>query len=133
MTNRKIRKLNEMIEQAKKELVQLEDRLRLAKGRMDRGEISKADFTKARMTYSEKIKGKRTLIARWEKARLNEEHKLREKKEDDDEEEEKRKGLRAERRREREKEKRRALKGGADGSGEQEQKPRGFFSFFRRK
>ena len=100
MSNRKIRKLNEMIAQAKKEQVELEDRLRLAKGRLDRGEISKADFTKTRMTFSEKIKGKRAIIARWEKARLNEEHKLRDKKEEDEEEQKKRKELRGERRRE---------------------------------
>ncbi len=131
MSNRKIRKLNEMIAQAKKEQVELEDRLRLAKGRLDRGEISKADFTKTRMTFSEKIKGKRAIIARWEKARLNEEHKLRDKKEEDEEEQKKRKELRGERRREREKEKRRKLRGGVEEK--DEDKPRGFFSFFRRK
>jgi chromosome segregation ATPase len=126
--NRKIRKLTDMIEEAKKEVKELEDKLEKAKHRLDKGEIIKADFTKARMQLSERIKGKRTMIARWEKARLNEERRLKEKKEDEEEEVEKRHELRSERRREREKEKRRRAKSGDGGDGK-ESKPKGFFSF----
>jgi hypothetical protein len=131
MANRKIRKLTEMIEGAKKEVGELEHKLKEAKEKVDKGRISKADFTKARMHLSESIRGKRTLIARWEKARLNEERRLREKKEDEEEESEKREELRTERRRERKKEKRRKLKGGGE-EGEKEE-PRGFFSFLWKK
>jgi hypothetical protein len=126
--NRKIRKLTGMIEDAKKEVVDLEHKLEAAKKKLDKGEIIKADFTKARMQLSERIKGKRTMIARWEKARLNEEHRLREKKEDEEEEKEKHHELRAERRREREKEKRRRARTG-EPEEKEEKKPKGLFSF----
>jgi len=126
--NRKIRKLTDMIEEAKKEVKGLEDKLEEAKGKLDEGKINKADFTKARMQLSERIKGKRAMIARWEKARLNEERRLKEKKEEEEEEDEKRDELRLERKRERQKEKRRRSKSG-DEEGEKEAKPKGFFSF----
>jgi len=126
--NRKIRKLTEMIEEAKKEVKELEHRLGAAKDKLDRGAISNADFTKARMQLSERIKGKRSAITRWEKARLNEERRLREKKEEEEEEVEKRHELRAERRHEREKEKRRRAR-----TGEAEETPKkknkGFLAF----
>ena len=126
--NRKIRKLTEMIEEAKKEVKALELRLNSAKDKLDNGDINKADFAKARMQLSERIKGKRTMIARWEKARLNEERRLKDKKEKDEKEVEKRHDLRSERRRERDKEKRRRSKSGDEGA-EKESKPKGFFSF----
>jgi hypothetical protein len=126
--NRKIRKLTDMIEEAGKEVKDLEHKLNSAKLKLDKGDISKADFTKARMQLSERIKGKHAMMARWEKARLNEERRLREKKEDEEEEVEKRHELRAERHREREKEKRRRSKSG-DGEQEKKSKPRGLFSF----
>jgi hypothetical protein len=126
--NRKIRKLTQMIVDAKKEVEELERKLKTAKKRLDDGEINNADFTKARMHLSERIKGKRTMITRWEKARLNEEHRLREKKEDEEEEVEKRHDLRAERKREREKEKHRRARTGETGEKEQK-KPKGFLSF----
>jgi len=126
--NRKIRKLTDMIEEAIKEVDGLEKKLKSAKEKLDAGDINKADFTKARMQLSERIKGKRSMIARWEKARLNEERRLKEKKEEKEEEVEKRHELRAERKREREKEKRRRSKSG-DEEEEKEAKPKGFFSF----
>jgi len=126
--NRKIRKLTDMIEEARKEVKDLEHKLNSAKLKLDKGDISKADFTKARMQLSERIKGKHAMMARWEKARLTEERRLREKKEDEEEEVEKRHELRAERHREREKEKRRRSKSG-DGEQEKKSKPRGLFSF----
>ena len=126
--NRKIRKLTDMIVEGKKEVEELEHKLEAAKEKLDEGKISNADFTKARMQLSERIKGKRTLIARWEKARLNEEHRLREKKEDEEEASEKRHELRAERRREREKEKRRRARTG-EPEEKQEKKPKGLLSF----
>jgi len=161
MSNRKIRKLTDMIENGKKDVEELEERLRKAKEKADKGHIDKAQFTKARLQLSEGIRGKRTMIARWEKARLNEERKLREAKEEEEEEKTKRKELRAERRREREKEKRRQMRaeegqgdeeeGGGEAGDEDEgeedvgedmeeekqehpgekKKKRGFFSFFR--
>lgn len=129
--NRKIRKLTEMIGGAKKEVEELEGKLKSAKRKLDEGDISNADFTKARMQLSEKIKGKRAAIARWEKARLNEERRLREKKEEEEEEVEKRHELRAERRHEREKEKRRRARTGGTGEAEEEpkKKNKGFLSF----
>jgi len=126
--NRKIRKLTDMIEEAKKEVKDLEHRLNSAKAKLDKGDINKADFAKARMQLSERIKGKRTMIARWEKARLNEERRLKEKKEEEEEEVEKRHELRSERRREREKERHRHSKSGEDGE-EKKEKPKGFLSF----
>ncbi len=136
--NRKIRKLTDMITQAKKDVKELEERLAAAKLKLDRGDITNADFTKARMQLSERLKGKRAVIAKWEKARLNEEHRLREKKEDEEEESEKRDELRAERRRERKKEKRRRAKAGEDEGSEEggggeggkgKKKSKGFLSF----
>jgi len=126
--NRKIRKLTDMIEEGKKEVKELEHRLTSAKVKLDKGDINKADFTKARMQLSERIKGKRTMMARWEKARLNEERRLKEKKEEEEEEVEKRHELRSERRREREKERHRHSKSGEDGE-EKKEKPKGFLSF----
>lgn len=126
--NRKIRKLTQMIGDAKKEVEELERKLKTAKKRLDEGDINNADFTKARMQLSERIKGKRTMITRWEKARLNEEHRLREKKEEEEEASEKRHELRAERKREREKEKHRRARTGETGE-KQEKKTKGFLSF----
>ncbi len=127
--NRKIRKLTDMIAEAKKEVKELEDKLEATKKKLDKGDINNADFTKARMHLSERIKGKRTMIARWEKARLNEERRLREKKEEEDEEHEKRDELRFERRRERKKEKRRREKAGDDAEEPRKKKTGGFLSF----
>ena len=59
--NRKIRKLTEMIEGAKKEARELEDKLEAAKAKLDAGRINKAEFSKVRMQLSESIKGKRTV------------------------------------------------------------------------
>ena len=146
MSNRKIRKLTDMIEDAKKDVKDLEAKLKLAKEKSDRGQINKAEFTKVRLQLSERIRGKRTMIARWEKGRLNEERRLREKKEEDQEDKDKKSELRAERRREHEKEKRRRLRakeGSTGGEGDDEggeggdeqagekKKKKGFFSFFR--
>ncbi|MEM2976681.1 MAG: hypothetical protein QXW06_03385, partial [Thermoplasmata archaeon] len=110
MSERKIRKLTEMIEEAKKEVLELEGRLERAKKRCDEGEITKADFSKARMELSNRIRGQRSRIVRLEKARLNLERKMREEAEEKEAEARKREELRAERRREREKERRRRLR-----------------------
>jgi hypothetical protein len=155
MSNRKIRKLTDMIDAGKKDVGSLERKLALAKDKCDDGQINKAEFTKVRIQLSEGIRGKRTMIARWEKARLNEERRLRKKKEEEEEEHKKKEEMRAERRREREKDKRRrsrALEDGGDGEGaegepagedehasieqdkdegEKKKKKKGFFSFFR--
>ena len=80
MSNRKIRKLSDMIDESKKDVGTLEKKLVLAKNKCDDGQINKAEFTKVRIQLSESIRGKRTMIARWEKARLTEERRLREKK-----------------------------------------------------
>ena len=129
MSTRKIRKLTDMIEKGKKDVEDLEKRLMKAKEKADEGHIDKAEFTKARLHLSESIRGKRTMIARWEKARLNEERRLREKKEEEDEEHEKRDELRFERRRERKKEKRRREKAGDEGEEPPKKKTKGFLSF----
>ncbi|MBM4250106.1 MAG: hypothetical protein FJ149_11930 [Euryarchaeota archaeon] len=129
--NRKIRKLTEMIEGAKKEARELEDKLEAAKAKLDAGRINKAEFSKVRMQLSESIKGKRTVVARWEKARLNEERRLKDKREEEEEELEKRRELRIERRRERDKERRRRARGAEGGEGEEpeKRKKKGFLSF----
>ena len=126
MSNRKIRKLTDMIEEGKKDVEDLEKKLKVAKEKSDDGKINKAEFTKVRLQLSERIRGKRTMIARWEKGRLNEERRLREEKEEAEEEKTKKSELKAERRREREKEKRRRLRAreGSTG-GEEEEKAEG--------
>ena len=126
MSNRKIRKLTDMIEEGKKDVEDLEKKLKVAKEKSDDGKINKAEFTKVRLQLSERIRGKRTMIARWEKGRLNEERRLREEKEEEEEEKTKKSELKAERRREREKEKRRRLRAreGSTG-GEEEEKAEG--------
>ncbi|MGQ9583056.1 MAG: hypothetical protein ACUVV6_06030 [Thermoplasmatota archaeon] len=120
MSERKIRKLTEMIEKAREEVGELEERLRRAKERCHEGRLSKADYAKAKMELSNLIRGQRARIVRLEKARLNLERMMKEKREEEELEMERRRELRAERRREREKERRRRLRLGAGGAAERE-------------
>jgi hypothetical protein len=131
MSDRKIRKLSEMIDDAKKAVEELEEKLEKARTRCDLGEITKAEYTKARMDISDRIRGKRGSIVRYEKARLNAERLVKDKKLEEEEELKKRQELRVERRHEKDKERRRRMRGG-EKNDEPEEKPKkkGFFSFF---
>jgi len=134
MSDRKIRKLTEMIDDSKKEVKELEEKLTRCKRRCDRGEITKAEFTMARMDISDRIRGKHGSIVRYEKARLNAERLLKDKKVEEADELKKRQELRVERRREKDKEKRRRMRGGGkdEEPAQGTPKKKGFFSFFGR-
>lgn len=77
--NRKIRKLTAQIRKLEKKIEKYEEKLERAKELMEQGRITKAQYQKAKMEYSERIRGLRGAIHRKEKARLYAERELKEK------------------------------------------------------